>query len=183
MKSLGLQTLRSRWFVVFVHLCLWVILYLAAVGIGGKTPEFHESDSFSAPAQSPAPVARLDQLFAPDIWTKSVGDTNSASAFYTRHFLPAIPLPPTVRKFELTYQGFYQSGDSPKQTMIRLGDTFLVTPIGGRVISNRFVAEATLQALTLTNPAAKTNILALNQKKEVEVPLVATELTNAGRSK
>jgi hypothetical protein len=183
MKSVGLQTLRSRSFVVFVHLCLWVMLYLAAAGIGGKTPEFHESDSFSAPAQSPAPVARLDQLFATDAWPKWPGETNATSAFYTRHFLPAVPLPPTVRKFELTYQGFYQSGDNPRQTMIRLGDAFLITPVGGRVISNLFVAEANLQTLTLTNPAAKTNILALNQKKEVEVPLVATELTNAGGSK
>jgi hypothetical protein len=169
--------------VVFVHLCLWVMLYLGAVGIGGKTPEFHESDSFSSPAESPAPVARLDQLFAPDAWPRWPGESSGTSAFYTRHFLPAIPLPPTVRKFDLTYQGFYQSGENPKQTMIRLGDAFLITPVGGRVISNLFVAEATMQTLTLTNLAAKTNILALNQKKEVEVPLVSTELTNAGGSK
>jgi hypothetical protein len=183
MKSVGLQTLRSRWFVVFVHLSLWVMIYLAAAGVGGKTPEYHETDSFSAPAQSPAPVARLDQLFAADMWPKWPGDTNATSAFYTRHFFPTVPLPPTVKKFELTYQGFYQSGDNPKQTMIRLGDTFLITPVGGRVISNLFVAEATMQTLTLTNPAAKTNVLALNQKKEVEVPLVATVPTNAGGSK
>jgi hypothetical protein len=183
MKPVGLQTLRSRWFVVFVHLCLWVMLYLAAAGIGGKTPDFHESDSFSAPAQSPAPVARLDQLFASDVWPKWPGETNCTSAFYTRHFIPVLPAPPTARKFELTYQGFYQSGDNPKQTMIRLGDTFLITPVGGRVISNLFVAEATLQTLTLTNPAATTNILALNQKKEVEVPLVASAPTNAGGPK
>jgi hypothetical protein len=157
------------------------MLYLAAAGIGGKTPDFRESDSFSAPAQSPAPVARLEQLFAADMWPKWPGETNLPSAFYTRHFIPATPVPATVHKFELTYQGFYQSGDSPKQTMIRLGDSFVVTPVGGRVISNLFVAEATMQTLTLTNTAAKTNILTLNQKKEVEVPLVAT--TNAGGSK
>src|SRR5258705_45258 len=93
MKPVGLQTLRSRWFAVFVHLCLWVVLYLAAAGIGGKTPEFHESDSFSAPAQSPAPVARLDQLFAPDVWPKWPGETNCTSAFYTRHFIPRLNLP------------------------------------------------------------------------------------------
>jgi len=183
MKPVGLQTLRSRWFVVFVHLCLWVLLYLGAVGIGGKTPDFHESDSFSTPAQSPAPVARLDQLFAADVWPKWPGDANAPSAFFTRHFIPAVPAPPTVRKFELTYQGFYQSGDSPKQTMIRLGDSFLITPIGGRVISNLFVADATMQNLMLTNTTAATNVLALNQKKEVEVPLVAGTPTNAGGAK
>jgi hypothetical protein len=183
MKPIGLQTLRSRWFAICVHLCLWFLLYLAAAGIGGKTPDFRETDSFSAPAQSPAPVARLDALFAPDVWPKSLGVTSIASAFYTRHFIPAVPAPATVHKFELTYQGFFQSGDSPKQTMIRLGDSFLITPVGGRVISNLFVAEATLQSLTLTNPEAKTNILAMNQKKEVEVPLVAPTVTNTGGSK
>lgn len=181
MKPIGLQTLRSRWFAICVHVCLWFLLYLAAAGIGGKTPDFRESESFSAPAQSPAPVARLDGLFAADVWPKWLEQTNIPSAFYTRHFIPATPLPATAQKFELTYQGFYQSGDNPKQTMIRLGDTYLITPVGGRVISNLFVAEANMQTLTLTNLTAKTNVLSLNQKKEVEVPLVAT--TNAGGSK
>ena len=34
-----------------------------------------------------------------------------------------------------------------------------------------FAADATMQTLLLTNPAAGTNLLTLNAKKEVEVPI------------
>ncbi len=92
-------------------------------------------------------------------------------------FLPATssrrppPPPPTTRKIEVTYQGFYQTGDGPKQTIFKLGEAFLVAPIGARIATNLFIAEATMQALTLTNLAAQTNILPLNAKKELVVPI------------
>ena len=37
--------------------------------------------------------------------------------------------------------------------------------------ANLFVADATMQNLTLTNSAAQTNILVLNTKKPLEVPI------------
>src|SRR5438105_5010609 len=77
MKPVGLQTLRSRWFAIWVHLCLWFVLCLAAAGIGGKTPDFRESDSFSAPAQSPAPVASLEELFAGRLAEMAAGNQPS----------------------------------------------------------------------------------------------------------
>ena len=71
----------------------------------------------------------------------------------------------------MTYQGFYQTGDGPKHTIFKLGDAFLVAPIGARIATNLFIAEATMQALTLTNLTAQTNILPLNAKKEIVVPI------------
>ena len=47
----------------------------------------------------------------------------------------------------------------------------MVTPVGAKVVTNWFVAEATLQSLTLTNLTAQTNVLTLNAKKEIEVPI------------
>ena len=55
--------------------------------------------------------------------------------------------------------------------MIKIGDSFVITPLGGRVLSNLFAVDATMQTLLLTNPAAGTNLLTLNAKKEVEVPI------------
>ena len=55
--------------------------------------------------------------------------------------------------------------------MLRIGDTLIGIPVGGSVVSNLFVAEATFKTLTLTNHIAQTNVLTVNVKKEVEVPL------------
>ena len=55
--------------------------------------------------------------------------------------------------------------------MLRFGDTLIGIPVGGSVVSNLFVAEATFKTLTLTNHIAQTNVLTVNVKKEVEVPL------------
>jgi hypothetical protein len=167
--------LRSRWFVAFIHAGLWLLLYLSVAGLRGKAPELREEDpSSSMPARSPAPVAKLDALFSPGVWPKSLGDTNLVNPFFTRHFIPpatpAAPVP-TTRKIEVTYQGFYESGDGPRQVILKLGEAFIVAPIGARVATNLFVSAATMQTLTLTNLAAQTNILSLNAKKEIEVPI------------
>jgi hypothetical protein len=120
-------------------------------------------------------VAKLGQLFNPESWArKPPHGTNSADAFYTTYFVPPPTPPPpapTTRKFELTYEGYYAAAEGPKQTLVKLADTFIVAPIGGRVISNLFVSDVSFQALSLTNTTGQTNVLLLNIKKEVEVPI------------
>jgi hypothetical protein len=174
MKSNVADILKSRWFALVIHAGLWLLLALAAVGFSGNLPNFNDTDSSATPPQSPIPVASLEQLSSTPAWPKLTDDTNLANPFSTKHFFPpqvAPPPVPTTRKFELTYQGYYQSENGPVQTMLKLGTNFIVTPVGSRVLSNLFVAHATLQFLTLTNTAAKTNVLPLATPREVEVPI------------
>jgi hypothetical protein len=166
------KTLRSRWFVAGLHACLWLLVYLAATNLGGKAPHFRDADAVATPSQSPAPVAGLERLFSPGIWPKSLIDTNRLNPFFTPYFIPpAPPPPPTTRKIEVTYQGFYQTGDDLKRAIYKLGEAYLVAPIGARIATNLFIAEATMQVMTLTNLSAQTNILPLNTKKEIVVPI------------
>ncbi len=170
-----LQFLRNRWMAAAVHILFWVLLYLAITGFGGKAPAFKETDSFSTPAHSPAPVAKLEHLFDPGVWPKTAAATNLLNPFFTRHFIPPTPPPapppPTTRKIELTYHGFYQTADGPQHVLVKLGDAFLDRPVGTNLTANLFAVAANGQTLTLTNTAAQTNILTLNTKKEIEVPI------------
>ena len=137
-------------------------------------PDVREEEAFSAPPQDPVPVAKLAALFGPETVTAVPARTNAADPFYTKYFVPPpapTPPAPTTRKFELTYEGYYGTSDGPKQTLVKLADTFIVAPIGARVISNLFVSDVSFQALTLTNDAGQTNVLLLNVRKEVEVPI------------
>ena|SRR5882672_1646859 len=173
MKQPLLHTLKSRWFAWLVHLAVWVLVGVAAIGLTGKMPDVREEEAFSAPPQDLVPISKLGQLFGPDAGTKLPPATTNLSAFHTRHFVPPpvlTPPAPTTRKFELTYQGFYQT-DGPRKAIIKIGEAYVMAGIGGRVISNLFVADAALQALVLTNTAAQTNILLLNTKKQIEVPI------------
>jgi hypothetical protein len=171
MPPLIKHTLGSRWFVASVHAGLWLLLYLALTSLGGKAPVFRDAEAVAAPPQSFAPVARLEGLFSPGAQPGSLIVTNELNPFFTRYFVPPTPPPPTTRKIEVTYQGFYQSGDGPKHTIFKLDDSFTVAPIGAKIAPDLFVAEATMQALTLTNLAAQTNIVPLNAKKEIMVPI------------
>lgn len=171
MPPLVKKALRSRWFVVGVHVSLWFLLYLAIFSLRGKTPDFRDADAVATPPQSPAPVAGLERLFSPDAWPGSLIDTNRLNPFFTRYFVPPVPPPPTTRKIEVTYQGFYRSGNGPKQTMFKLDEAILVAPIGARIAVGLFIADATIHALTLTNLAAQTNIVPLNAKKDIIVPI------------
>jgi hypothetical protein len=163
--------LRNRWFVVGVHAALWFLLYLALTHLGGRAPEFREADAAANPAQSPAPVAGLARLFQPGIWPKSLVQTNLFNPFYTTHFVPPPPSPPTTRKIEVAYQGFYQGNEGSKQIGFKLDNVFKIAPIGAQIATELFIADATIQALTLTNVAAQTNIIGLNTNKEIIVPI------------
>jgi hypothetical protein len=165
------RTLRNRWFIAGVHAGLWALLYLAVSSLKGKAPDFHEADATTNPPQSPAPVAGLEGLFSPGIWPRSLSVTNTLNPFFTRYFVPTNPPPPTTRKIEVTYQGFYQSGEGIKQTIFKLDQTYGVAPIGARITNDLFVAGATIQELTLTNSAAQTNVVPLNAKKEIIIPI------------
>jgi hypothetical protein len=165
------KTLRNRWFIIGVHAGLWCLLYLAVRGVGGKAPDYRDADSVGNPAQSPAPVAGLDHLFSPGIWPKSLTTSNLVNAFYTPYFIPAVAPPPTTRTIEVTYSGFNQTGDGPPQAYFKLGGATLVAPVGARVTADLFIAGATVHSLTLTNIKAQTNIVPLNTKKEIVVPI------------
>jgi hypothetical protein len=175
MQSLATQTLRSRWLAFLVHASLWVILYLTIRNMGGRAPEFRESNSFSVPAQSLAAVAKLGNLFATNIVLGFSPDTSLRNPFYTVHFVPpptpAPPPPPTTRKIPVTYLGFYTAADGPKHAVLKMPEGFLIARLGTPVATNTFVADATMQTLTLTNLAAQTNLVPLNTQKEIEVPI------------
>ncbi len=168
------ELLKSRWLAGSIHAALWLLVYWAVIGLGGKDPDFHETDSLSSTPICPAPVARAEQLLLVETWKPPTSDTNSLSPFLTTYFIP-IPAPPppaaTTRTLELTYQGFYETANGPRRAIVKLGEGFLICPVGTKVVSNLFAAEVTMQTLTLTNTAAQTNLLPVNTKKEVEVPI------------
>jgi hypothetical protein len=153
-----------------MHATLWLLVYLALTHLGGKAPELRDTDAV-APPQSLVPVAGLERLFSPRIWPQSLIDTNKLNPFFTPYFTPPAPPPPTTRKIEVTYQGFFQTGVDLKRTIYKLGEAYLVAPIGARIATNLFIADATMQVLTLTNLSAQTNILPLNKKTEIVVPI------------
>jgi hypothetical protein len=165
------RMMRGRWFAICVHASFWLLLYAALTNLGGKAVGFGETETSANPPRSPVPTAPLERLFAPEVWPKTVVATNMVDPFFTRYFTPPQAAPPTTRKIEVTYQGFYQAADGPKHAIFKLGDAFVDTAVGGKVATSLFVAEATMQALTLTNPAAQTNFVPLNVKKEFVVPI------------
>ena len=171
MPPIALRTLRSRWFAACVHAGLWLLLYLAVTTLRGKAPDFREAEGVTSPPHSLVPVAGLECLFLPGDWPKSLVQTNRLDPFVTRYFIPPVAPPPTTRKIEVTYLGFYQTGNDVKRTIFKLGEAHQVAPVGARIETNLFIADATMQTLTLTNLAAQTNILSLNTKKEIVIPI------------
>jgi hypothetical protein len=174
MPSVLRQAVRSRWFAWTIHGFLWVLLYLVISNAGGRAPAFHQSSAVSPPPQSVAPIARLGLLFATDQWPKPAASTNDPSPFFTRYFVPMpspAPPPPTTRKIEVTYLGFYETAGDAKNAVLKIGDAFVTARLGTLIATNLFVAQATMQTLTLTNLAAQTNLLMLNTNKQIEVPL------------
>jgi hypothetical protein len=165
------KVLRNQWFVVGVHASLWVLLYLALIHLGGKAPDLREADVLANPPQSPAPVAGLVHLFLPDIGSKTLLQSNLLNPFFTTNFIPPPPPPPTTRKINVAYQGFSQIGEGIKQVGYKLDNVFNTAPIGTQIATELFIADASIQALMLTNVAAQTNIIGFNTNKDIIIPI------------
>jgi len=168
------KAIRSRWLAILTNAGLWILLYLALTGLRGKPPVMHEADGTSAPPQRIVPVGKAELLLNQANWPQLTPATNTDNPFFTKHFIPppAPPPPaPTTRKIELTYLGFYTSDGSKKQLIVKLADALLVTPLGSKLTANLYAADATALSLTLTNSTPQTNLLQLNVKKELEVPI------------
>lgn len=176
------ETLRTRWFsaCLLAGLCVLLLLAVLGGGRGDHQPQLQEAMTRPGAAITPIPVARLKLLFAVTNQSGIVTNPAALDLFKTSHFLPALqppvkplpaPPPPTTQKVELTYQGYYQTGDGPKFVLLKLGEKLVRIPLGGLVVTNLFVVDAALKTLTLTNTAVQTNILNLNAKQVVEVPL------------
>jgi hypothetical protein len=171
MNAMFTHPLRSRWFAALVHAGLWTLLVLALAGLGGRAPYFAASDAPSAPPDDPIPTGIIQRLFGLRPPLATLNDTNLLSPFFTRHFEPPVVPPPTTRKVELTYHGFFQTTDGPLTALVKVGDNILPVVVGGRAIADLAIADITWQTLTLTNAAARTNLLPLNLKKDLEVPI------------
>ncbi len=167
--------LRSRALAITVHLGLWVLLYLALSKSGGRGPEYQERTAFTVTPRSSVPVAGLDGLFAAERWPQGLVFSNLNNPFYTTQFVPppspAPPPPPTTKKVSVGYQGYYQTGDGPKQAIVKLAESYVLGNVGLPIASNVFVASLSSQLMTLTNAAGITNLVPLNVTKEVEVPI------------
>ena len=165
------QTLRSRWFALGLHAALWVLLVLALGSLGGRGPRYAEAPGDTRPRLNPIPVERIRTLFDMGTALRGLTTTNGVNPFFTRYFLPPTLPKPTTRKVELTYHGYYQTTEGPPTAMLNVDDALVVGAPGAKAVANLFVAGITWQTLTLTNPAAQTNLLPLNVKKDVEVPI------------
>lgn len=178
------DTLRSRWFASGLHAGLWLLLVFVILGsgFGRRLPAYQEALTDSTEVFSPIPVAKLQTLFAQTNSAALTVAFDKLDLFTTTYFVPrtkppsAVPAPtppppPTTWKVELAYQGFYRTGDGPKYALLRVSDKLVSVPVGGMVVTNLFIVDAALKNLTLTNTAVQTNVLALNVKQMIEVPL------------
>jgi hypothetical protein len=168
------QTLQSRWFALALHAGLWLLLALVVLRLAGSASFFEEAAAPVPAAQTHLPVAQLAQLFANGPQTYPAADPNRMSPFATRHFTPAkppAPAAPTTRKTDLVYQGYYQTGTAAKNVFLQLDGKMINQPLGVEVVPGLFLEAADLQTLTLTNAAGQTNVLKLNTKTTLEVPV------------
>lgn len=168
---------NNRSLAVVLSLGLLVLLVVAIGDLGWSLPKPPTRQGPLSPIEEIVPVSKIAAVFSSNAFAQVYPPTNLPSLFYTTRFIPpAVPPPPpspkaTTRKIEVTYQGFYQVADGPKQAFIKTGDTLFVGPAGARVATAWAVQDFSLRALTLTNNVARTNILEINQKKEFEIPL------------
>lgn len=144
------------------------VLILTDLDVG--LPEFPAAQRRPDGAAAPISVSEIENVLSPARYALLIPPTNSLNPFYTTYFQPPAPKPPTTRKVELTYQGFYRNAEGQKRAFVKIGDRLFVGPVGSNVVADLSVVDISLRTLTLRN-AAQTNTLEFNTRKELEIPV------------
>ncbi|HKS37171.1 MAG TPA: hypothetical protein VJW76_08290 [Verrucomicrobiae bacterium] len=161
---------RERWWAGLLLSGLIVLLAFAAFSLGGSMPALPVPGRNAAPPRTSVPVGSIDALFAPATLGQLAPPAKLQSPFYTAYYQPPAPKPPTTRKVDMTYQGFIETAEGQQRAFIKTGDTLFVGPVGSKVLADLVVVEIAPRRLTLTNSAARTNVLEFNARQELEVP-------------
>jgi hypothetical protein len=164
-------TNRDYWVAMGLLAVLVVLLALVVREYGVGLPEFPTAPARAERLVSAISAEDFERLFRPEYVKDSSQDAKLQSPFFTTHFQPPKPKPPTTRKVDMTYLGLLQSAEGQRQVFLRIDtETRIVMP-GESVIADLAVAEVDLRTLTLTNNATESILLPFNVSKPVEVPI------------
>jgi hypothetical protein len=162
---------RDYWVAVAILAALLALVGLVLRDYGVGLPEFPAPSTRSNPILPPLNANEFERLFPPEPERPLRQDPEQTSPFYTTHFQPPKPKPPTTRKVNMTYLGFLQSAEGQQQAFLRVDNETRIAVVGESIIADLGVAEMELRSLSLTNSALETNVLQFNVSKAVEVPI------------
>lgn len=146
-----------------------LLLYLLVGDLGAGLPDFPPARVSVATTPLPA-LERLPAVASAPRFPALTLSTNQPSMFFTTHFQPPSPQPPSTRKVDLTYLGYLQAGESPRQAYVLVGERLVAGALGSNVVADLRVMEIALRHVWLTNAAGATNQLEFKVKKTLEVP-------------
>jgi hypothetical protein len=162
---------RDYWVAVAMLAVLLALVGLVLRDYGVGLPEFPAPSAQPTPILPPLHATEFERLFPGELERELRQDPDRPSPFFTAHFQPPKPKPPTTRKVNMTYLGLLESSEGRRQAFLRIDNETRNAGVGESIIADLGVADMDLRSLSLTNSAAETNVLQFNVSKAVEVPI------------
>lgn len=162
---------RDYWVAMALLAGLLVLVALVLRDYGVGLPEFPAPSKQSSPILPPLSAGGFERLFPAEPVPELRQDPEQQSPFFTSHFQPPKPKPPTTRKVNMTYLGLLESAEGQRRAFLRVDNETRNAGLGESIIADLGVAGMDLRSLSLTNRAGETNILLFNVSKAVEVPI------------
>jgi hypothetical protein len=150
---------------------LLALLALALRDYGVGLPEFPSPTARTGPALPPPSAGQFERLLPSKLGAALRQDPEFVGPFYTVHFQPPTPKPPTTRKVNMTYLGLLESAEGLRSAFLHVDKATQIVQLGDLVVADLAVAAMDLRSLTLTNSASETNLLQFKVSKAVEVPI------------
>jgi len=132
-----------------------------------------EASTTQLPAILPAVSGLADRL-AVSSWRQLTRLTNWVSPFVTTYFRPPPPPPPPVRKtqkFQLTYQGYFETSEGVQRAYVLIDDRLAVLPPGAKVVGDVVIQQIERMKLELRQAGTQTITVPFRGTREVEVPV------------
>jgi hypothetical protein len=162
---------QDYWVAAILVAGLLALLAIVLRDYGVGLPEIPRTGTRPHPIMPPVSESEPDRLFPTEPMSGLRPEPGQPSPFYTAHFQPPRPKPPTTRKVNMTYLGLLELAGGERRAFLRVDNDTRIAPMGTAIVADLAVADMDRRTLTLTNSSSGTNILLFNVSKAVEVPI------------
>ncbi len=165
---------QTKFYALALLAVALVLLALSTAGLEGRLLSLAKANP-AAQLQRDTAVDRYAALFAAEPFAGLLRSENRRDVFTTMHFnqppvVPVAPEKPKTRLAALTYLGTLRNSSGETSAFVRVDESVMKLPAGGKVIQDWTVATITGTVLVLTN-GVQTNQIAFRQTLQLTVPI------------
>ena len=153
---------------------LGAILTDLALKLGGDIPALPRLSTQTRPNVDTIFDQRIESLFETPPLEELLDSKTDRSLFFTQHFKtppkPPAPKKPQIKKYNITFQGFYTTSSEEQKAFLMVNDQFKSVRVGEIVVADLRLLSLERSKIEIGPSRTELRDIAFRQTTTIEIP-------------